>query len=266
VREQAMAEERRWAVITGASSGIGAELARVFAPRGYSLVLAARRAERLETLAGELRAQHGVEAEVLASDLEDPVSPAKLLEEIEARGIRIHTLVNNAGFGLRGRFARLPYDEQIAMLELNVLALTKLCRLVLPGLIERRTGGILNVASTAAFQAGPNMAVYYATKAFVLSLSEALHEETNRYGVTVTALCPGPTPTEFAARANLQMTRLFKMKPMTLSAEQVAREGVDGYEAGKAIVIPGWANRIGALGAQLGPRALARKIAGRLQG
>jgi short-subunit dehydrogenase len=261
-----MAEERRCALITGASSGIGAELARVFAERGYGLALAARRAERLEAIADELRARHRVETQVLVFDLEDPASPTALFEELERRGIRLHTLVNNAGFGLRGRFATLPYDQQMAMVELNVVALTKLCRLALPGLIERGRGGILNVASTAAFQAGPNMAVYYATKAFVLSLSEALHEEAKPHGVTVTALCPGPTPTEFSARASLQMTRLMKLKAMTLSAEEVARAGVEGYEAGKAVVIPGWANRIGALGAQLGPRALARKIAGRLQG
>jgi short-subunit dehydrogenase len=152
------------------------------------------------------------------------------------------------------------------MVELNVGALTKLSRLFLPGLIARRQGGILNVASTAAFQAGPHMAVYYATKAYVLSLSEALHEEMKPHGVTVTALCPGPVPTEFSARASLQMTRLVKMRAMTLSAPEVARAGVEGYEAGRAIVIPGLLNKIGALGAQVGPRALGRRIAGKLQG
>src|SRR5215203_2031279 len=239
-----MAEDRRWSLVTGASSGIGAELARVLAARGHSLVLTARREERLLALAAELREKHAV----------------------EGRGLTIHTLVNNAGFGLRGRFATLPVDEQAAMVEVNVAAVTKLARLFLPGMIERRQGGILNVASTAAFQAGPSMAVYYATKAYVLSLSEALHEEAKPHGVTVTALCPGPVPTEFSARASLQMTRLVKMRAMTLGAAEVARAGVEGYEAGKAIVIPGFANRIGALGAQLGPRALARTIAGRLQG
>lgn len=261
-----MAEERRWALVTGASAGIGAELARAFAGRGYALLLTARRGDRLEALAAELRAKHGVAAETIVADLEDPGSAPALFEAVEGRGIAVDTLVNNAGFGLRGWFATLPFEQQVAMVELNVVAPTKLARLFLPGLIARRQGGILNVASIAAFQAGPKMAVYYASKAYLLSLSEALHEEAKPHGVTVTALCPGPVPTEFAARASLQMTRLVKMKAMTLGAAEVARQGVEGYEKGRAIVIPGLANRLGALGAQLGPRAVARRIAGRLQG
>ena len=261
-----MADDRRWTLVTGASSGIGVELARVFAERGHSLLLTARRKDRLEALAAELAGKHGIAVETLVFDLEDPAAPQALFEAVEGRGIALHTLVNNAGFGLRGRFATLPLDRQGAMLELNVTAPTKLSRLFLPGLIERGLGGILNVASTAAFQAGPYMAVYYATKAYVLSLSEALHEEAKPHGVTVTALCPGPVPTEFSARASLEMTRIVKMRAMTLEAPEVARAGVEGYEAGKAIVIPGLANKIGAWGAQIGPRALVRKIAGKLQG
>jgi hypothetical protein len=261
-----MTDDRRWTLVTGASSGIGVELARVFAGRGHSLVLTARREDRLAALAAELAGKHGVTVEALVFDLEDPAAPEALHRAVEGRGIELHTLVNNAGFGLRGRFATLPFDRQAAMVELNVTALTKLSRLFLPGLIERRQGGILNVASTAAFQAGPYMAVYYATKAYVLSLSEALHEEAKPHGVTVTALCPGPTPTEFSARASLEMTRLFKLRAMTLSAAEVARQGVASYEVGKAIVIPGLFNKIGAFGAQIGPRALGRRIAGKLQG
>jgi uncharacterized protein len=256
--------DRRWTVITGASSGIGLELARVFAARGHALVLTARRQAKLEALAVELRQAHGIEAEALSMDLEDPAAPAALFEDVNRRGIAVHTLVNNAGFGLRGQFATLPYDQQIGMVELNVTALTKLCRLFLPELIERRSGGILNVASTAAFQAGPNMAVYYATKAFVLSLSEALHEEVKPHGVVVTALCPGPVPTEFQARADMEMTRLFKFGSMP--AADVARLGVEGYEAGRAIIIPGVPNRIGALGSKFAPRAFVRRMAGKLQG
>jgi uncharacterized protein len=255
--------EPRWTLVTGASSGIGAELARVFAQRGYALVLTARRRERLDALAGELRGL-GSHVEVIATDLGTPDAPRRLIEEVDALGIVLHTLVNNAGFGLRGKFATLPYERQIAMVELNVTALTKLCGLVLPRLMARRGGGILNVASTAAFQAGPNMAVYYATKAYVLSLSEALHEEAKPHGVTVTALCPGPTATEFAEHADLEMSRLFKFGAMP--ADEVARLGVDGYEAGKPVVIPGVSNRLGAWGAQLAPRALVRRIAGKLQG
>ena len=261
-----MASEPRWALITGASSGIGAELARVFAAKGYSLLLSGRRGDRLARLAAELRGGHGIEAEALVFDLEEPAGPRALFGAVETKGIALHTLVNNAGFGLRGFFASLPFDQQVAMVELNAMALLKLSRLFLPGMIERGRGGILNVASTAAFQAGPKMAVYYATKAFVLSLSEALHEEVKRHGLTVTALCPGPVPTEFAERASLQMTRLVRMKFMTLSAEEVARQGVAGYEKGRAIVIPGPANKLAAWGAQIGPRAAARAIAGKLQG
>lgn len=258
-----MAEGARWAVITGASSGIGAELARVFAARGYSLVITARRHERLEALADEIHKAHGVQVETMALDLEDREAPQDLMDMLRDRGIQIHTLVNNAGFGLRGSFATLPFERQIAMINLNVTALTALCRLVLPGMLERGRGGILNVASTAAFQAGPHMAVYYATKSFVLSLSEALHEEAKPRGVTVTALCPGPTESEFSATADLENSKLFKQGAM--SAAAVARMGVDGYEARRAIVVPGATNRLGTLGAKFLPRAITRKIAGSLQ-
>lgn len=258
-----MTEDRRWTVVTGASSGIGAELARVFAEGGRALVLVARRRERLEQLAADLRSRHGVAVEVIAADLEDPDAPQSLVRAIAERGIAIDTLVNNAGFGLRGRFADQSYDGLVGMVELNVVAVTKLCRLVLPGLIAARRGGVINVASTAAYQAGPNLALYYATKAFVLSLSEALHEEAKGHGVKVTALCPGPTTTEFADRANMAGLRLFKVGAM--SASEVARLGVKGYEAGRAVVIPGFANRLGSIGAQLLPRVITRRIAGRIQ-
>jgi short-subunit dehydrogenase len=263
VRGGSMAENQRWTVVTGASSGIGAELARVFAGRGYSLVLVARRHERLEALGEEIQRAHGVPVEIMALDLEDREAPHDLCEMLRDRGIAVHTLVNNAGFGLRGNFANLPFERQIAMIDLNVTALTALTRLMLPGLIERGQGGILNVASTAAFQAGPYMAVYYATKAFVLSLSEALHEEVKPHGVTVTALCPGPTESEFSATADLESSKLFQRG--TMSSGDVARTGVEGYEAGKAIVVAGAANRLGTLGAKLFPRSIVRKIAGQLQ-
>ncbi|RDI59154.1 SDR family NAD(P)-dependent oxidoreductase [Microvirga subterranea] len=259
-----MTKEPRWTVITGASSGIGAELARAFAARGSALVLAARRHERLEALSREIQAAHGVPVEVMALDLEDRAAPQDLCEMLRERGIVPHTLVNNAGFGLRGRFATLPHERQIAMIDLNVTALTALCRLMLPGMIERGRGGILNVASTAAFQAGPYMAVYYATKAFVLSLSEALHEEAKPHGVTVTALCPGPTESEFSATADLENSKLFKGGAMP--AADVARLGVDGYERGRAIVITGRTNLLGTIGAKVFPRSMTRRIAGLLQG
>lgn len=258
-----MADEPRWTLITGASSGIGAELARVFAARGYPLIVTARRHERLEALAGEIQKAHGVPVEIMALDLEDREAPQDLAEMLRDRGIAVHTLVNNAGFGLRGNFATLPHERQLAMIDLNVAALTALCRLLLPGMIERRRGGILNVASTAAFQAGPHMAVYYATKAFVLSLSEALHEEAKPHGVTVTALCPGPTESEFSATADLEHSKLFRRGAM--SSAEVACLGVEGYEAGQAIVVAGRANWLGTLGAKILPRAMVRRIAGTLQ-
>src|SRR5919107_771014 len=224
--KMAMTEEPRWTLITGASSGIGAELARAFAERGYPLVLTARREERLVALSAELSRSQGVPVEVMAVDLEDREAPRDLHEMLQERGIAVHTLVNNAGFGLRGYFASLPHEKQLAMIDLNVTALTSLCRLMLPGMIERRRGGILNVASIAAFQAGPHMAVYYATKAFVLSLSEGLHDEAKPHGVTVTALCPGPTESEFSDTAGFNNSRL---NAGVMPSEEVARIGLEGY-------------------------------------
>ncbi|SCY65889.1 SDR family NAD(P)-dependent oxidoreductase [Microvirga guangxiensis] len=258
-----MSEEPRWAVITGASSGIGAELARVFASKRYFLVLVARRHERLEALSAEIRAAHNVEVETIALDLEDREAPKDLAEMLRDRGIRVHTLVNNAGFGLRGNFATLPFERQLAMIDLNIGALTALSRLLLPGMLERKRGGILNVASTAAFQAGPHMAVYYATKAYVLSLSEALHEEAKSHGLTVTALCPGSTESEFSATADVEYSRVYR--PSIMTAAEVARMAVEGYEAGRAIVVTGRANWLGTLGAKFLPRRIVRHIAGRLQ-
>jgi short-subunit dehydrogenase len=258
-----MAENLRWTVITGASAGIGRELARVFATRGYGLYLVARREEKLRALARELSDAYRVPIEIMGLDLESPTAPTALSDALAGRGIKVHTLVNNAGFGLRGPFTTLSYERQMAMIELNVTALSKLSRLMLPGMVERRRGGILNVASLAAFQAGPNMAVYYATKAFVLSLSEALHEEVRPYNVTVTALCPGPTESEFAETADLHRSRLFRTGVMP--AAEVARIGVDGYEAGKAVVVTGLTNRVSSIASQLVPRWVSRRIAGRLQ-
>jgi short-subunit dehydrogenase len=253
---------RRWTLVTGASSGIGLELARCFAADGDSVLLVARRKDRLEALAAELAQAHHVETRALAFDLAEPAAPENLLEAVAALGIPVHTLVNNAGFGLRGRFATLPAERQLAMVQLNVMALTALSRLFLPRMIESRSGGILNVASTAAFQAGPFMAVYYATKAYVLSLSEALHEEAKPYNVTVSVLCPGPTPTEFQSIADMEGIRLnLLMKPTA----EVARAGLEGYRAGRAIIIPGAANRAGALASRLLPKAMTRRVAGSLQ-
>lgn len=254
----------RFAVITGASSGIGADLAREFAAGGYHLIITARRADRLEALAEELTRDHGVIVKVIPADLAQPGEAVRLHAAIKATGLPIDTLVNNAGFGMRGRFSTLDAARQTEMVTLNVTALTELCRLFLPGMIERGAGGILNVGSTAAFQAGPYMAVYYATKAYVLSLSEALHEEAKPYGVQVSVLCPGPVATEFAAIADVEGTKLFRNG--TLESRAVAKAGFWGYREGHAIIIPSAANKATAWGGRFLPRAVTRRVAGWMQG
>ena len=215
-------------------------------------MLVARRRDRLETLAAETGRAH-----VIASDLSAPDAPQRLVAEVEALGLHVETLVNNAGFGLAGRFAALAPERQLEMVDLNIRALTALCRLVLPAMVERRSGGILNVASTAAFQAGPHMAVYYASKAYVLSLTEALHQELKGSGVRVTALCPGPTATEFFDVAGAANSRLARMGA---DAPGVVRAGLKGLERNRAIVVPGLANRVGAQASRFLPRAAMRRI------
>jgi hypothetical protein len=239
-------------LITGASAGLGAEFARQCARRGETLVLVARRRERLEALAAEVGNAH-----VIAADLEASGTATTLLEQVGRLGLHVDTLINNAGFGLAGRFIALPAERQTAMIDLNVRLLTQLCRLSVPGMVERGRGGILNVASTAAFQAGPNMAVYYATKAFVLSFTEGLHQEMKRSGVRVSALCPGPTVTEFFQVAGAANSRLARMGA---DAPSVVRAGLKGLDRNSAVVIPGVANRIGAQASRFLPRAAMRRI------
>lgn len=252
----------RWMVITGASSGIGTEMARIAAERGRPLVLTARREDRLRALADELSPK--VSVEIVVQDLEAPDGARRLLDVLGARGIVPETMVNNAGFGLRGRFATMPYDQQIAMVELNVTTLTRLCGLLLPGMIARRGGGIINVASMAAYQAIPFMAVYAATKAYVVSLSEALHEEAKPHGVVVTVVCPGPTATEFTLRADLEKSKMFSTGAM--SAVDVARMALDGHEKGRAVVVTGGRNVAIGLGSKFLPRAVSRRVAAWMQG
>lgn len=252
----------RWTVVTGASSGIGAEMARVFSGIGHNLVLVARRRGKLEKLAEELRQRDGGIVEVIEVDLSKQKAPKALFDAISEKGIEVHTLVNNAGYGLGGTFVDLPLDDQLDMMNVNMTALTKLCHLFLPGMIARGEGGIINVSSLAGFLAGPNMAVYYASKAYILSLSEGLHEEVKKHGVTVTALCPGPTDSEFSDRAGVSDTKLFKRRTMT--AEAVARIGVEGYRAGHAIVVPGAMQRLAAQIARLSPRFATRRVAASL--
>jgi short-subunit dehydrogenase len=244
-------------LITGASAGLGVEFARQLAGRGQKLVLVARRKDRLEALAVEL-----ANARAVAMDLSEAGSTAALMADVETAGEHIETLVNNAGFGLRGRFAELDAARQREMIDLNVTSLTELCRAVVPGMIERRSGAILNVASTAAFQPGPNLAVYFATKAFVLSITEALHQELKRSGIKVSALCPGPTRTEFGEVAGVTNAAFDKF---AADAPAVVAAGLKGLERNKAVVIPGLTNKLSAQSSRLIPRAAMRRIVASLK-
>jgi short-subunit dehydrogenase len=252
------------ALVTGASSGIGLEFAKLLAGEGHDLVLVARRREVLEELARELAAKHGVAVRVVAKDLAAPDSAAEVSGELQGERIDVDILVNNAGLGLHGRFWETELDRQIEIIQVNVAALTALTGRLLPGMVARGRGRIVNVASTAAFQPGPYMAVYYATKAYVLSFSEALAQELSDTGVTVTALCPGPTVTEFQAAAGLEDTFLFK-GPMVMEAAKVARLGWAAAERGKHVVIPGLANKLLKETVRFSPRRLVIAAAGSMQ-
>src|SRR5580658_11232472 len=213
-------------LITGASGGIGYELAKLFARDHHNLVLVARSADKLAQVATELQT-HGVTVKTIALDLTTPPAPSFLFDQLQREGIAIDILVNNAGFGIYGEFAEMPEAEILGQIDLNIRALTELTRLFLPPMIARHNGRIMNVASTAGFQPGPLMAVYYATKAYVLSFSEAIANELRGSGVTVTCFCPGATHTGFARRAGMEKSRLFQKLGAT-SAEKVAE---DGYRA-----------------------------------
>jgi len=251
-------------LITGASSGIGLELAKQFAAGGYDVVLTARSEDKLNDLAKHLRATHGITATVIPSDLSGLDQIDLLCEQLKERRIEIDTLVNNAGFGALGKFAELSIDRQINMLMVNVVALTRLSRLLLPSMLGRKTGGILNVGSTAAYQAGPNMAVYYASKAYVLSFTEALREELAGTGLHVTCLQPGATETGFGDDSGMRKLDLFSSQ--TMSAEAVAQAGYVGYRKNADIVIPGWKNRLIVTGVGFLPRFATRKLVGKMQG
>lgn len=252
------------ALITGASSGIGYELAKCFARDGTNLVLVARDEARLNQVAAELRSPT-VSVKVLPADLARVVAPSEILDATRAANIDIDYLVNNAGFGFSGFFAESDLRADLDMLQVNMVALMHLTRVYLPGMRQRGSGGVLNVASTAAFQPGPLMALYYASKAFVLSLTEAIAEELQGTGVTATALCPGPTATDFQRRAKIENARLVKAKFATMTARQVAEIGYRGFLEGKVIVIPGLLNKIGAQSVRISPRSMVRKVTRKLQ-
>ncbi len=249
----------RLALVTGASSGIGMQLARLFAADRIDLVLVARRAQELESLAADLRNESGVAVTVLPLDLAQPGAARALFAALQSRSLVVTDLCNNAGFGLFGLFQDTALDDEAAMIQLNITALTELTELCLPPMVASHDGRILNVASTASFQPGPYMAVYYASKAYVLSFSEALATELKGSGVTVTALCPGPTRTGFQTRAAMHHSALLKNVALT-AVDDVARSGYRAMQHGKRVVIPGWINRIGVFSTPLLPRWMSAAI------
>lgn len=250
-------------LITGASAGIGRELARVFAADGSNLVLVARRQRAIAELAEQLRHEFVIETWAIPADLSEPDSPQVLFEKTRALGIQIDVLVNNAGFGQSGRFDQVDTQRHLDVIAVNIAALTHLTRLFLPEMIARKRGGVLNVASTAAFVPGPLMAVYYASKAYVLSFTEALAEELADSSLTVSCLCPGPTKTEFAELANMNMSTLFRMG--AANARRVAEAGYTGFRDGKVIILPGMKNKVTPSLVRLAPRSIVRRISKRLQ-
>lgn len=252
------------ALITGATTGIGYELAKLFARDRYDLILVARDEARLIKVGGELKEKHGVSVKVVTKDLSLPGAPQEIFSELERQSVMPDVLVNNAGYGTWGPFADSDLSVQIGMIQVNVIALTQLTRLFLPALISRKQGRILNVSSTAGFQPGPLMAVYYATKAFVLSFSEALANELQGTGVTVTVLCPGPTATEFQRRAGVQHFKFFTGRS-AMTAEKAARAGYRALMQGRALVIPGIRNKFLAFSERLLPRTLIIGIVRSLQ-
>ncbi len=250
-------------LITGASNGIGYELAKLFARDGYNLVLVARNLEKLLELANEMKGQFGTSSTIISKDLALPDSPLEIVTVLTESNLSIDILINNAGFGMYGTFAHMETNEIINMIQVNITSLTQLTHLLLPGMIHRKSGKILNVASTAAFQPGPLMAVYYATKAYVLSISEALANELQPHGITVTALCPGPTDTGFTTRAKLEQSKLFQ--GMNMDASIVARIGYEGLFNKHTIIIPGWKNRLLSFSVRITPRSWITKIVRKLQ-
>jgi short-subunit dehydrogenase len=252
----------RTVLITGASSGIGLELAHLFANDGYRLVLVARNRGALRELGDKLQSNYSVEVRISPKDLAHPAAPAELYQELQEAGIVLDVLVNNAGFGGSGPFLNTDWANEGEMLQVNIVALTHLTKLFLPQ-IRAREGKLLNVASTAGFLPGPFMAVYYASKAYVLHFTEALAEELSGTGTTVTCLCPGPVETNFQKRAHIADTNLLK-SPFLVDVREVARVGYEGMKRGERVVIPGWKNSLLIQGLRASPRRVVAKIVSRM--
>jgi len=259
-----MTGRRPVALVTGASMGLGAEFARLLASEGYDLVLTARSEDRLALLKKEIENLYGVTAHVVMADLADPLAPVGLYNHTHNQGIEIDVLVNNAGFGMYGKFHESNLKTEMEMIQVNIIALVHLTKLFVQDMVKRRHGRIVNVASTAAFQAGPMQSVYYASKAFVLSFSEAIGNELGGTGVTVTALCPGPTPTGFQQRANVGGLRGLRLM-MRTSPEAVVRAGYNGMKRGRPVVVPGALNNVLVFMTRFAPRRLVTRVVRRLQ-
>ncbi len=250
-------------LITGASGGIGLELAKVFAQNNYNLILIARNEAKLNEIAADLSEKYHINTTVITKDLSDPKGSSEIFEEVKNKGLAVDILVNNAGFATSGAFYKLPIQDELNEIQLNITSLVELTHLFLPQMVDRKFGKILNVASTASFQPGPFMATYYATKSFVLSFSTAIASELNNTGVSVTTLCPGPTETNFDKRAGVSDLPLFNMRNST--AESVAKAGYDALMKNKLVIIPGFRNRFLAFASKFIPRKLGLNVVRKLQ-
>jgi short-subunit dehydrogenase len=253
-----MTRTQKTALVTGASAGIGRELARLAAKDGHDLVVVARRRDRLEELAAELTAAHGVQVMVIDADLADRVTPANIVERLRAENKPVDFLINNAGFGTCGPFAKAVLDREVEMIHLNIRALVQLTHGFLPEMLARKSGRILNVASVAGFVPGPYMATYYASKSFVLSFTEALASELNGTGVSITASCPGPTETEFSAIAGSSTSKLFQRG--VAGSAPVALHAYRAMMAGRVVALPGLMNKLIAQSTRIAPRVWLRAI------
>ncbi len=256
-------KRRPTALITGASAGIGAELAKVFAAHNHDVILVARRRDALEALAGQLEGKHGITATVIVDDLGDPNAPDRVFAAVRDARLDVDVLVNNAGFGLGGEFSETPIDREIVMVQVNVTSLIHLTKLFVAPMLRRRAGYVMNVASTAAFFPGPMMSVYFATKAFVLSFSQALAEELSKSGIVVSCLCPGPTETEFAQVAQLNKSGLFDAN--VAEASDVAEFGYRAMMAGWRVAVPGARNKLLVQAQRFLPRRLVARAVKKIQ-
>ena len=259
-----MPDRRPLALVTGASMGLGAEFARLFAAEGYDLVLTARSGDRLTALKKEIEGLHGVRAHIVVQDLTDPHAPVAIYDDVRAAGLEVDVLVNNAGFGMYGFFYQSDLQTELDMIQVNIVALVHLTKLFVRDMVARKSGRIMNVASTAGFQPGPLQPVYYASKAFVLSFTEAIANELRGTGVTATALCPGPTPTEFQKRANVGKVRGLRLM-MRVNPDVVVRAGYRGMMKGKPVVVPGALNNTIIFLLRLFPRRVVTAMVRQIQ-